>query len=46
MGDVEQGDVNEVEMLAPSSHAFEVSRDELKELNDVSTDFLLNNCPY
>ena len=35
MGDVEQGDVNEVEMLAPSSHDFEVSKDELRDLNEV-----------
>lgn len=40
MGDVEQGDVNEVEMLAPSSHDFEVSRDELRDLNDVSYSLL------
>ena len=35
MADVEQGDVNEVELLAPRSRDFQLSRDELRELNEV-----------
>lgn len=35
MPDVEQGDVAEVELLAPGSGVFRATRDELRELNEV-----------
>lgn len=34
MGDIEQGDPTEVELLAPSSRDFHVSREELLTLNE------------
>ena len=35
MADVEQGDANEVELLAPSTRDFQISKEELQELNEV-----------